>query len=82
LEQTKESFISLANAQVNKKYKIEKLIGGNFFNMRVLSLGLIPGEYIKVVNQYGRGPITVYVKGNKIALGRGAASKIIISEVS
>ena len=81
MEQIKTNFISLANAQVNRKYRIEKTTGGSFFNMRLLSLGFIPGEYIKVINQYGRGPITVYVKGNKVALGRGAAAKIFISEV-
>lgn len=80
LEHIKSNWIALSEAQIEKQYKIEKIYGGNFFNMRLLSLGFIPGEQIMVVNRYGNGPITVNVKGNKIALGRGAAAKIIISE--
>ncbi|MCE5329759.1 ferrous iron transport protein A [bacterium] len=81
MEHVKNNLITLSEAQVDKSYKIEKINGGNFFNMRLLSLGFIPGEQIMVVNRYGNGPITVNVKGNKIALGRGAAVKVMISEV-
>jgi Fe2+ transport system protein FeoA len=81
LEQKGNNLISLANAEINVKYKIEKMHGGSVFNMRLLSLGFIPGETINIINKFGNGPITVNVKGNKIGLGRGAASRILISEV-
>jgi Fe2+ transport system protein FeoA len=74
--------ISLADAEINRKYKIEKMHGGNGFNMRLLSLGFIPGESIAVINKFGNGPITVFIKGNKIGLGRGAAARILVSELS
>jgi ferrous iron transport protein A len=81
LEQTGNNLISLANAEINRKYKIEKMHGGSVFNMRLLSLGFISGEAITVINKFGNGPITVNVKGNKIGLGRGAAARILVSEV-
>lgn len=81
LEETKKNLISLANAKINTKYKIQKMYGVGDFNKRLLSLGFIPGEAIAVINKFGNGPITVNVKGNKIGLGRGAAAVIIVSEV-
>ena len=81
LEQTENKLISLANAEINRMYKIEKMHGGSVFNMRLLSLGFIPGEAITVINKFGNGPLTVNVKGNKIGLGRGAAARILVSEV-
>jgi Fe2+ transport system protein FeoA len=81
LEQKRDDLIFLFNAEINRKYKIEKMHGGSIFNMRLLSLGFLPGEAITVINKFGNGPITVNVKGNKIGLGRGAAAKILISEV-
>ena len=81
LKQTEDNLISLVNAEINKNYKIEKMHGGSVFNMRLLSLGFIPGEAITVINKFGNGPITVNVKGNKIGLGRGAAARILVSEV-
>ena len=81
LEPVEKNLISLTNAEINRSYKIEKMHGGSVFNMRLLSLGFLPGEAITVINKFGNGPITVNVKGNKIGLGRGAAAKILISEV-
>jgi Fe2+ transport system protein FeoA len=81
LKQTENNLMSLANAEINIKYKIEKMHGGSVFNMRLLSLGFIPGEAITVINKFGNGPLTVNVKGNKIGLGRGAAARILVSEV-
>lgn len=81
LDSMESSLISLVNAEINRSYKIEKMHGGSVFNMRLLSMGFIPGESITVINKFGNGPVTVNVKGNKIGLGRGAASKILISEL-
>lgn len=81
MEQTGKNLIFLFNAEINRKYKIEKMHGGSIFNMRLLSLGFLPGEAITVINKFGNGPLTVSVKGNKIGLGRGAAARILVSEV-
>lgn len=81
LEPAEKKLIALAGAQLSRKYRIEKIHGGSWFNMRLLSLGFIPGESIMVINRFGNGPITVNVKGNKVALGRGAAAKIMVSEM-
>ena len=45
---------------------------------RLLDLGLTKGCTFKVVQGSGRGPILVEVRGTRIALGHGLASKILI----
>ena len=50
---------------------------------RLLDLGLTKGCTFKVVHGSGRGPVLVEVRGTRIALGHGLASKVLveISEV-
>jgi ferrous iron transport protein A len=45
---------------------------------RLTSLGLTPGVLLKVLQNYGRGPIIVNVRGTHVALGRGEADKILV----
>lgn len=73
--------LTLAGAVQGRKYKIDKISGGHGLNSRLLSVGFLPGEVISVINQSGWGPLTVSVKGSKIALGRGIAHKILVQEL-
>lgn len=43
---------------------------------KLMDMGLVPGERIQVMHNVGHGPITVYVKGVKLALGHGLAEKV------
>ena len=73
--------LTLARAVQGRKYKIERVSGGYGLNSRLLSIGFLPGEVISVINQSGWGPLTVSIKGSKIALGRGIAHKIFVQEL-
>ena len=46
-----------------------------------MDLGLIPNARVKVTHAHSPGPIIVEVKDSRIALGRGAAMKIMVEEV-
>lgn len=72
----------LANALPGKKYRIEKIYGGYGLNSRLHAMGIIPNEIVTVIYQTWGGPMTLAVKGVRIALGRGMAQKIEVSEVS
>jgi len=74
-------FLTLTSAVQGRKYKIDKISGGHGLNSRLLSVGFLPGEVISVINQSRWGPLTVSVKGSKIALGRGIAHKILVQEL-
>ena len=70
--------IFLSEADKNKTYIIENIFAGHRLTQRLLSIGIVPGEKITVLDISGGGPITVIVKGIKIALGRGVAAKIAL----
>lgn len=52
--------------------------GGRAVNNRLTSLGFTPGTEINIVQNYGRGPLIVKIRGSRVALGRGEARKIIV----
>jgi ferrous iron transport protein A len=47
---------------------------------RMTSLGLTPGAKVEVLQNYGRGPIIINVRGTHVALGRGEARKLLVTE--
>jgi len=53
--------------------------GGWGFHKRLMDMGLTPGTRITVVKSAPfRGPIEVYVRGSRLALGRGMAARILV----
>ncbi|MGQ4912872.1 MAG: FeoA family protein [Candidatus Thorarchaeota archaeon] len=48
---------------------------------RLLDLGLTKGCTFKVVQGSQHGPVLVEIRGTRIALGHGLASKIVVEEV-
>ncbi|MGB9832924.1 MAG: FeoA family protein, partial [Caldisericum exile] len=50
--------------------------------VRLQEMGVLKGEIIEVRRNTGIGPIEINVKGTKLAIGRGIASKIIVEEVN
>jgi ferrous iron transport protein A len=45
---------------------------------RCTSLGLTPGAEVTMVQNFGRGPLILKVRGTQIALGRGQARKLFV----
>ena len=48
---------------------------------KLIDLGFVPGEELKVLRGMRSGFITVLLKGGKIALDNNSASKILVKEV-
>ncbi|MCK4822382.1 FeoA domain-containing protein [bacterium] len=70
----------LTRAKVNINLIFASITGGWGVRRKLTDMGLIPGERLKVLHNSGHGPITVLIKGSKIALGYGIADKIIVEE--
>jgi ferrous iron transport protein A len=51
---------------------------GRGLRRRLLAMGLVPGESIRVVRAESSGPIIVAVKDTRVMLGRGMARKIMV----
>jgi len=68
----------LLTLQVGRKGVVGKIVGGRSACKRLNELGLVPGTEIEMVNKIANGPVMIRVKGSKLALGRGLASKVHI----
>lgn len=70
----------LIEAKTNVELMFTFVNGGQGAEQRLMDLGLIPGERLKILNNPGHGPVTVLIKGAKVALGHGLAEKIMVEE--
>jgi ferrous iron transport protein A len=73
---------SLGAVRKGEAARIRKMQGGHGFLSRLASLGFTPGTHLRVVQNYGHGPIIVSVRDTRVALGRGEAEKILIERVA
>ncbi len=78
---TDKKIILLAHASQGKKYRVVNIAGGHCLISRLNAMGIVIGDVIKVIYQTWGGPMTIAVKGVRIALGRGIAHKIEVTEV-
>jgi ferrous iron transport protein A len=46
---------------------------------RLATLGFTPGAELTMIQNYGWGPLIVQIRGTRIALGRGEASKVNVT---
>jgi ferrous iron transport protein A len=59
---------------------VHKLAGGWGFTSRLATLGFTPGAKLTMVQNFGRGPLIVNIRGTRIALGRGEAAKVVVTK--
>jgi len=77
MKEGKELF--LINIKSGEDAEIISILGGQMVNKRLSDLGLTPGTKIKVLRKAPFwGPIEIEVRGSKLVLGRGLASKILV----
>ena len=58
---------------------VAELQGGRGFTTRMAALGFTPGASVTMMQNFGRGPVIVLVRGTRIALGRGEAERVWIT---
>ena len=66
----------LTNIKEGVKAKLQSIHGGRQLRTRLAALGLLPGTEIEVIQNSGKGPFVVSVKGSRIVIGRGMASRV------
>jgi ferrous iron transport protein A len=73
--------MTLDMIDMGREVEIRDLNGGHESTRKLLSMGLYPGERVMVVrNSSLGGPILVEVCGNRVAIGRGIASKVVVED--
>ena len=70
----------LTSIKSGKKVVLMSIAGGRQAEMRLVEMGFLPGVLIQVINNPGAGPLTVNIKGSKLALGQGLARKLLVEE--
>lgn len=70
--------IPLSDVKVGKHAVINQLCGGREFTNRIAALGFTIGTKIKVLQNYGKGPVIVSLRDSQVALGRGEAIKVMV----
>lgn len=74
------SGMPLSMAASGERLKVERLIGGCEIRHRLTAMGLSIGDEIEAISNYG--PIIINVKGSRLAIGRGLAQKILVSQIN
>ncbi|MEW5815180.1 MAG: FeoA family protein [Spirochaetota bacterium] len=62
--------------------KVEDLDSGRRLRKRLIDLGLFEDEPVRVIVNYGHGPMVISIKGTNMILGRGICKKIFVKELS
>ncbi len=71
----------LVMAKQGEQLVIKGFTGGSGAHMRLMSMGLRPGDKIDVVTNMGAGQLVVAIDCKRYALGRGLAKKILVEPV-
>jgi ferrous iron transport protein A len=58
---------------------VRSYVGGRGMLGRCLSMGFTPGSRVKMLQNFGSGPVLVKIHDTEVALGRGIAEKIIVT---
>jgi ferrous iron transport protein A len=73
-----EGMLSLGVLRAGQHAVVAGLEGGHEFRARAANLGFTTGASVKMVQNYGHGPVLVSVRGTLVALGRGEAGHVQI----
>lgn len=68
----------LSEISTGKQVILTSVLVGLELTSRLTSLGLTPGVEVQVLQNHGRGPIIINVRGTHVALGRGEAEKLMV----
>jgi DtxR family Mn-dependent transcriptional regulator len=79
----KENLLALSELKSGQSGKIQFIRGGHNVLQRLLDMGLTPNTKVTLLKAAPfEGPIEVSVRGSKLAIGRGIASKVFVEPIS
>lgn len=71
--------IPLTDAKAGVNMQLVKIQGGKQIIRRLVELGLTPGVQIRKLQDAG-GPVILAIRDSRIALGRGMAEKLYVTD--
>jgi Fe2+ transport system protein FeoA len=70
---------TLSEVKRKRSGRIIAMDGGHSFRSKMYAMGLREGERVKVLQNYGFGPLVVQLGDNRIVLGRNMTERLWIS---
>jgi len=77
----REKLMPLVTAKQGERLRIEGFNGGSRSRMRLLTMGLRPGDEIDVVSNLNKGQLVISADFKRYVLGRGLAQKILVRPI-
>jgi ferrous iron transport protein A len=78
-EEATDEEIPMIMLQTGESGVLKSYRGGKDMLGRCLSMGFTPGSPVRMIGNFGRGPVLVKVHDVEVALGRGMADKIMVT---
>lgn len=75
------SLIPLSSLAPGEKGRIVHYKGGYSLTARLASVGFTPGAELMVMSNSGKGPLLVFIRGLRVALGRKEAHQIWVLRI-
>ncbi len=75
----RRSLLPLLLAKTGERVVIKEMTGGTIARARLAAMGLRPGDEIEVIKNDGQGRLILARGATRLALGKGIASKILVS---
>ncbi|MET1127759.1 MAG: FeoA family protein [Thermoproteota archaeon] len=73
------SLVPLSSLPAGTRAVVRRIdAGGRGLKLRLLQIGVTPGAVVEVVENRGRGPMLLSVRGSIVAVGRGVAGRILV----
>lgn len=74
--------VSLSSVPDQARVRVVQIIGSRCMVGRLRGLGILPGAEVTVLSGRRGGPVLISYKGNRIAIGCGMASQIMVELLS
>jgi len=81
-EEAADEEIPMSMLQTGQSGVLKSYTGGKGMLGRCLSMGFTPGSTVKMIENFGRGPVLAKVHDVEVALGQGMAAKIMVTRKS
>ena len=81
-EETAEEEIPMSGLRTGESGVLKSYTGERGMLGRCLSMGFTPGSPVRMIENFGRGPVLVKVHDTEVALGRGMAGKMMVRRES
>jgi ferrous iron transport protein A len=73
-----EKTMTLIDLKEGQKGIIVSVLGGRGVTQRLTDMGLTPGTEFKMLRKGRLCPVEISIRGSKLAIGCGVASKILV----